>query len=112
MPKIITDISAFLTFFILTSNFLLMLNLWYEKVKSPEQSQNDRITKLEKEICDIKEHFSNDDDRLASLEDGNVVTQRAILAIMGHELNGNDVDNLKQAKNDLEKYLTENKVRK
>lgn len=112
MPKIITDVSAFLTFFILISNFLLMLNLWYGKVKSPEQSQNDRITKLEKEICDIKEHFSNDDDRLASLEDGNVVTQRAILAIMGHELNGNDVDNLKQAKNDLEKYLTENKMRK
>ena len=58
------------------------------------------------------EHFSSDEDRVGLLEDGNVITQRAILAIMGHELNGNDVENLKQAKNDLERYLTENKVSK
>lgn len=112
MPKIFNEISAFLTFLILISNFLIMLGLWYEKLKTPEKSQNDRITILEKQVRDIMEHFSSDDDRLALLEDGNVITQRAILAIMGHELNGNDVENLKQAKNDLERYLTENKVRK
>ena len=105
MPKIFNEISAFLTFLILISNFLIMLGLWYEKLKTPEKSQNDRITTLEKQVRDIMEHFSSDDDRLALLEDGNVITQRAILAIMGHELNGNDVENLKQAKNDLERYL-------
>ena len=112
MPKIFNEISAFLTFLILISNFLIMLGLWYEKLKTPEKSQNDRITTLEKQVRDIIEHFSSDDDRLALLEDGNVITQRAILAIMGHELNGKDVDDLKKAKNDLERYLTENKVRK
>lgn len=112
MPKIFNEISAFLSFLILISNFLIMLSLWYEKLKTPEKSQNDRISSLEKQVRDIMERFSNEDDRLALLEDGNVITQRAILAIMGHELNGNDVDNLKQAKNDLERYLTENKVRK
>lgn len=112
MPKIFNEITALLTFLILISNFFIMLSLWYEKLKSPEKTQNERITALEKRVDDITEHFSNDDDRLAMLEDGNVVTQRAILAIMGHELNGNDVDNLRQAKKDLEKYLTENKVRK
>ena len=97
MSKIFNEISAYLTFLILISNFLIMLGLWYEKLKTPEKSQNDRITILEKQVRDIMEHFSSDDDRLALLEDG---------------LNGNDVDDLKKAKNDLERYLTENKVRR
>ena len=110
MPKIFNEISAFLTFLILISNFLIMLGLWYEKLKTPEKSQNDRITTLEKQVRDIIEHFSSDDDRLALLEDGNMITQRALLAIMGHGLNGNDVENLRQAKNGLGRCLTGSKV--
>ena len=33
------------------------------------------------------------------------VTQQALLAIMSYEINGNDIDKLKQAKDDLEEYL-------
>jgi hypothetical protein len=33
------------------------------------------------------------------------VTQQALLALMSHAINGNDIDKLSRAKDDLESYL-------
>jgi len=76
-----------------------------QKAKAPEKMQNERIEKLEKKTEKYDQFFENDNKRLKKLEDGNIVTQQAILALLSHAINGNDTDSLKKAKTDLEHYL-------
>ena len=83
-----------------------------KKLKEPEDNQNKEIKSLKDEIISIKaqlkihdEYFGNDNRRLSSIEEGNRVTQKALLALMSHAINGNDVDKLKEAENSLREYL-------
>lgn len=77
----------------------------YQIIKKPERTQDERITALETEVSNLKQYKDNDNKRLKTLEEGNRVTQQAILALLSHALNGNDLDGLKEAKTKLEKYL-------
>lgn len=88
-----------------------------QKTQKPEQEQNSRLDALESEVIAIQERlklgnkrFETDAEHIEKIELANVVTQRALLALLSHTINGNDVDSLKKAKADLEEYLTENKA--
>lgn len=76
-----------------------------QKAKEPEKNQDDRIASLELKVAKFEKYFDNDNKRLVELEKGNIVTQQALLALLSHALNGNDLDSLKDAKTKLEKYL-------
>lgn len=83
-----------------------------KQVKAPEILQNDRITACENNIADIYKKFMDydmflkrDKKRLDKLEDGNEVVSEALLALLSHAINGNDVDGLTNAKNKLNNYL-------
>lgn len=89
----------------------VIMKVWAHLHK-PEDVQNERLAKAEKDIAEINAtlkvyegHLDRDKKRLDRIEFGNEVTQEALLALIGHALNGNDVDNLKKAKHKLEKYL-------
>jgi hypothetical protein len=73
--------------------------------KAPNDEQDRRITAAEKDITDIKGFLDKDKKRLDTLEDGNRVTQRAILALLGHGLDGNNQKEMKDAKAALENHL-------
>ena len=75
--------------------------------RAPEDAQNDRLTKLEARMARYDELFAKDNKRLNTIEEGNRVTQKAILALMKHAINGNDIDSLKQAEKKLEEYLVD-----
>lgn len=77
----------------------------YQLIKKPERTQDERITTLEAEVKEIKQYLDNDNKRLKTLEDGHRVEQQALLALLSHALNGNDVDSLRDAKTKLENYL-------
>ena len=76
-----------------------------QKMKQPEQNQTERIIALEKEVERFKQLFDNDNKRLIELEKGNRIMQQSMLALLSHALNGNDVDSLKRAKDNLQNYL-------
>ena len=50
---------------------------------------------------------SEDDKRIADIEQGNKVTQRAILALLEHAIDGNNKNQLIRAKDNLNDYLTD-----
>ena len=82
------------------------------KAKEPEKKQDERIKALEDradKFDDIIEkfqgYFDNDDKRLKAIDEGNKITQTALLALLKHALNGNDTKALKDAEKDLEAYL-------
>lgn len=83
---------------------VLIANL-IKKAKSPNEIQNQRIDELEKRVTMHDEYFAKDLKRFESLEAGNRVIQHAILALLAHGIDGNDVDSMKTAKKELEEYL-------
>ena len=83
-----------------------------KKLKEPENVQNREIQELKDKMKGFEdrlnrhdEFFGNDNKRLLAIEEGNRVTQQALLALMQHAINGNDVDKLKKAEDDLKTYL-------
>jgi len=56
-------------------------------------------------VKQLKDYLDNDNRRIKTIEAGNRITQQALLALMSHALNGNDVDKLEKARDDLQEYL-------
>ena len=82
------------------------------KAKAPEIKQNERLDALETDVKQIKEqnkvftqYFINDDRRFKEIEKSTKITQGALLALLKHALNGNDLTTLKDAEKELEAYL-------
>lgn len=81
-------------------------------LRRPKFLQDDRIAAIENRI-DVLEaqhdaydkFFDNDKKRLDRIDEGNRVTQHALLALLAHGIDGNDTDALKNAKHELERYL-------
>ena len=69
-----------------------------KKAREPETEKNDTLRKH-------GELLASDNRRLTELEDSTKIMMRSMLAIMSHELDGNHVEQLKKAKEDLEAYL-------
>ena len=87
-----------------------MVTLIYALFKfagSPNRSQNKRLDDLELWRKEVDRRLSTGDDHFREIDNGNRITQKAILALMKHAINGNDVDELRKAEQRLEEYLVE-----
>ena len=77
------------------------------RIIAPNELQNKRLDEIELRLVEHERYFGRDLERLNALESGTRVTQKAILALLAHAIDGNDIASLKDAKKDLEKYLIE-----
>lgn len=68
---------------------------WWQK---PDKDRDEMLKEHDKKL-------DNDHKRLLELEEGNKVMMQAMLAMMSHSIDGNHVEDLKQARDDLQKYL-------
>lgn len=75
------------------------------KAKAPERRQNERIEALEKKMEKVNELLDNDNKRLRALEEGNKMTMEALLALLGHAKDGNNVQQVEKVEKDLSEYL-------
>ena len=75
--------------------------------RKPAKRTDERLTAVEKRLAEHEEFFANDKARLEAIESGNRVTQKAILALLAHGIDGNDVEAMKRAKDELQEYLIE-----
>lgn len=73
--------------------------------KAPGKKVNDRLTAVENAIAQHSKFFDSDKKRLDALEEGNRVTQQALLALLAHGIDGNDIEAMVEAKKALETYL-------
>lgn len=85
---------------------------WINEARQPEYKQNERITILENRVDGhddmlnkYRRYLANDDERLKQIEESNHITQRGMLALLKHSINGEDVESLRKAEKDLEEYL-------
>ena len=77
----------------------------FKAAKAPLEKTEERLAAIETRLAKHDALFDNDKQRFESLEEGNRITQRAILALLAHGIDGNEVDQLKDAKNELQDFL-------
>lgn len=75
-------------------------------VNAPNVEQDKRLDALEARCDKYDRFFDSDKQRLNDLEQSLSVLMQSQFALMSHAINGNDVDKLKKAQNDMLEYLT------
>lgn len=73
--------------------------------KAPNAHQDERLDALEEWKGEVDRKLKRDNERLSSMEDGNRATQRALLALLAHGIDGNNIKQMQDAKETLESYL-------
>lgn len=73
--------------------------------KAPMNEQNARLETLELWRKEVDRKLNNDNDRLLAMDDSNRVTQRAILALLDHGIDGNNISQMQHAKEELQNHL-------
>lgn len=75
-------------------------------INSPNIKQNKRLDALEARCDKYDRFFDSDKQRLNDLEQSLSVLMQSQFALMSHAINGNDIDKLKKAHDDMLEYLT------
>ena len=76
-----------------------------KRAKRPNDLQNERITALEKIVQRHDDLLERDLHRFEAMESGNRIMQKCMLALLSHNIDGNDIDQMKTARQDLQEYL-------
>lgn len=73
--------------------------------KAPNATQDDRLDELEKWRKFVDAALARDLKRFESLDNGERVTQRALLALLDHGIDGNNREQMQHAKEELQNHL-------
>lgn len=77
----------------------------YKHFRKPGETQDHRIAELERKSVNDYNRLNGLDTGMQRLEEGNKITQRALLALLAHGIDGNDIDAMREAKNELTNFL-------
>ena len=91
---ILTGVSIFDKFFILK-----------DRAKTPHKENEQRISRLETDVREIQRMLRNDNERIDELEQGNKVIIRSMSALLSHGIDGNNTDEMKEARQELNEFL-------
>ena len=74
-------------------------------LKAPNVAQDERLEQLEKDVEKIFTYLTNDKKAIDRMSGGSRVTQQALLALLAHGIDGNNIEQLQNAQKALETYL-------
>lgn len=73
--------------------------------KAPEQAQNAEIDDIKLRLDKIETKLENDKKQIADSKECNHVLTQGMLALLEHGINGNNIDQMREAKKGVESYL-------
>lgn len=74
-------------------------------MKAPNAEQNRQLAELAEWRKGVDAKLDNDNRRLNQSEDSERITQRALLALLAHGIDGNHQEQMKKVKEELEYHL-------
>lgn len=86
---------------VLLSNAAEKIVKAWKLAKAPHQTQNERLDALEKWREGVDKKLDADKKHFDSVDAGNRVTQLALLALLDHGIDGNNIDQMQHAKEEL-----------
>ena len=90
---------------VLLSNAIEKIVKAVKVAKAPEAAQNEKIADLEDRLAKVERELSKDEKHLREVRDCNHVITKGVLALLDHGINGNNIDQMKDARHDVEAYL-------
>ena len=96
--EIMTSILAIASAVVLLYNAGSAILRTYKAAKAPNEEQNRRLTDLERWKESVDKKLDND-------HESNRVTQQALLALLDHGIDGNNIKQMQQAKEELQMHL-------
>lgn len=103
--EIATAVLAVASAIVLLSNATEKIVKAVQAAKNPSKVQNDRLTALEEWKKTVDSKLDRDKVHLDSIDAGNRVTQLALLALLDHGIDGNNIDQMQHAKEELQNHL-------
>lgn len=90
---------------VLLSNAAEKIGKAVQTAKAPNVKQDERLSSLEEWRKGVDQKLANDKKHLATIDEGNRVTQRALLALLDHSIDGNNIKQMQDAKEELQNHL-------
>lgn len=73
--------------------------------KAPEQRQDKEIVDIKNRLDKFETKLENDKKQIADAKECNHVITKGMLALLEHGINGNNIDQMREARNDVNAYL-------
>ena len=105
MTEIWTIILAAASAIVLLSNAAEKIVKAGKAAKAPEAAQNEKIAQLDERLKKVEQEISKDEKQLKDVKECNHVITKGVLALLDHGINGNNIGQMKEARNDVEAYL-------
>ena len=90
---------------VLISNAIEKIVKAVKAAKAPETAQNEKISELDERLKKVETEISKDEKQLKDVKECNHVITKGVLALLDHGINGNNIGQMKEARNDVEAYL-------
>lgn len=90
---------------VLLANAAEKISKAVKAAKAPNDQQNERLDRLEKWQEKVNQRLDTDYRRLDDIDEGNRATQRALLALLDHGIDGNNIEQMQHAKESLQNHL-------
>ena len=90
---------------VLLSNAIEKIVKAVKVAKAPETAQNKKIAELEERMKKVEDKLESDKKQIADIREGNHVLTKGMFALLEHGINGNNIDQMRDAKHDVEEYL-------
>ena len=105
MTEVWTIILAAASAIVLISNAAEKIIKAVKVAKAPEERQNAEIEEIKDRLTKVEVKLSSDDARIKDAKECNHVLTKGMLALLDHGINGNNVNQMKAARQDVEAYL-------
>ena len=103
--EIWTAVLAVASAIVLLSNAAEKIAKAVQAAKAPNARQDERLNELEEWKKKVDLALAKDMARFDSLDNGERVTQRALLALLDHGIDGNNIEQMRHAKEELQNHL-------
>lgn len=103
--EIWTVVLAAASAIVLLSNAAEKIGKAIQIAKAPNVRQDERLTDLEDWRKGVDAKLAADKKRLDIIDAGNRATQRALLALLDHGIDGNNIEQMQHAKEELQNHL-------
>lgn len=101
----LTAVLAAASAFVLLANAVEKIVKAVKAAKAPNNQQNARLDALEQWRTEVDRKLMNDNTHLSNIDSDNRVTQRALLALLDHGIDGNNIKQMQHAKEELQEHL-------
>ena len=101
----LTALLAVASAVVLLSNAVEKIVKAVKAAKAPNVQQNERLDALEDWRREVDRKLLNDNNHLNAIDEGARVTQRALIALLEHGIDGNNIKQMQDAKTELQNHL-------